>query len=60
MNAIRNRHLSVQLGENTKIDLGILNYLTQMNKSQLDVKVDSTHTPTQIHIQQDLCVNFTF
>ena len=45
MNAIRNRHLSVQLGENTKIDLGVLNYLTQMNKSQLDVKVDSAHTP---------------
>ena len=45
MNAIRNRHLSVQLGENTKIDLGILNYLTQMNKNQLEIKVDSSHTP---------------
>ncbi len=45
MNAIRNRHLSVQLGENTKIDLGILNYLTQMNKSQLAIKVGSSHSP---------------
>ena len=35
MNAIRNRHLSVQLGENTKIDLGVLNYLVQINKNQL-------------------------
>ncbi len=45
MNAIRNRHLSVQLGENTKIDLGILNYLTEMNKNQLNVKVDHYNLP---------------
>ncbi len=45
MNAIRNRHLSVQLGENTKIDLGVLNYLAQINKNQLDVKIDINHTP---------------